>query len=62
MKVIIDDNSCIGCGKCVEVCSEVFSMITDDTAAVTADPVPAEHEEACREAFSQCPVEAIAIC
>ncbi len=60
MKAIVDKDLCTGCGLCTEVCPEVFEM-KDDTAEAKVNPVPAEAEETCRDAASQCPVEAIKI-
>jgi ferredoxin len=60
MRAIVDQDLCIGCGVCPEVCPEVFEM-NDDKARVIADPVPPGAEEAARDAASQCPVEAIQI-
>ncbi len=58
MKAVVDD-SCSGCGVCIDVCPEVFEMGDDDIAVVIADPVPAEFEDACREAADGCPSESI---
>jgi ferredoxin len=61
MKAIVDEGICASCGVCVEVCPEVFEMNDDDIAVVLVDPVPAEHEDACRDAADQCPCDAIAV-
>lgn len=60
MRAIVDKDTCIGCGLCPDTCPEVFEM-NGDKAEVKADPVPAAAEESCRDAASQCPVEAIKI-
>ncbi len=59
MKVTIED-TCTGCGLCVDTCPEVFGL-TDDIAEVIIDEVPAELEDAVQQAAEECPVEAIII-
>lgn len=61
MRAIVDEEACISCGLCPEICPEVFEMGDDDIAKVIADPVPADKEDEARDAADQCPVEAIAI-
>lgn len=51
---------CIACGRCVEICPEVFEM-GDDIAQVKTDPVPAEYEDPTREAADECPTSAIVV-
>ena len=60
MIAVVDKDVCTGCELRVDTCPQVFEF-TDDVAAVIADPVPEEFEEACREAADECPVEAISI-
>jgi ferredoxin len=60
MRVVVDDETCIGCGLCAETCPEVFEM-EDDKAKVKVDEVPGEATESCKEAVENCPVEAIQI-
>jgi len=60
MKAIVDQDTCIGCALCPQVCPEVFKM-DDDKAVAYVTPVPAAVEGKAREAAEQCPVNAIAI-
>jgi len=59
MKVRVTDE-CIACGLCVDTCPDVFEM-GDEYAEVIVDEVPAEAEEAVRQAAEDCPSEAIVI-
>jgi ferredoxin len=58
MRVTVDEDTCIGCGLCVEECPEVFEM-NDDKAHVKVDEVPEDVKESCKDASENCPVEAI---
>ena len=60
MKVVVDKDTCTGCGLCVDDCPEVFDL-TDDAASVKVDTVPAESEDCARQAAEDCPVEAISV-
>ena len=59
MRVRIED-TCTACGLCVDTCPEVFQM-GSDMAEVIVDEVPAEFEEAVKQAADECPVEAIVV-
>jgi ferredoxin len=61
MRVIVDEDLCLGCGICEGLAPEVFSMANEPFAEVLVDPVPAEYEEAVRQAVEECPEEAIII-
>jgi len=60
MKVKVDQEACCGCGPCEEICPQVFE-ITGEVARVKVDVVPAELEDACRDAMENCPTQAISI-
>ena len=60
MKVTVDEETCIGCGLCVETCPDVFEL-KDDKAIVKMEEVPEGVAESCREAAEECPVEAIQV-
>lgn len=54
------NEECIGCGLCVNICPEVFSM-TDSGVAQASSNVPAEQEGLVREAAESCPSDAIEV-
>lgn len=60
MKAIVDEETCIGCELCPQICPAVFSM-QGAVAVAIPGPVPAEEEDACRDAAESCPVDAIRI-
>ena len=60
MKAIVDQDICIGCGLCPQLCPEVFKM-QDDKATAYVDPAPEGVMDKCRDAADQCPVNAITI-
>lgn len=51
---------CISCGRCVEICPEVFEM-GEDVAHVKVSVIPQEYEDATQEAADECPTSAILI-
>ena len=53
--VKVNKETCIGCGLCAEICSEVFEMKGDGKADVKKDKdIPCV-----KDAIASCPVEAI---
>ncbi len=57
--VEVDKETCIGCGTCVALCSEVFELDSDGKAQVKegADT----NLECVKEAAEACPVNAIKV-
>jgi ferredoxin len=51
---------CISCGRCVEICPEVFEL-SEDKAVVKTDPIPEAYQDAAQEAADECPTSAIII-
>ena len=60
MKAKIDQNLCVGCGICSDICPEAFEA-AGAVAVVKAGEVPLTAEKYCRQAKDDCPVEAITI-
>jgi ferredoxin len=53
----VDQDLCVGCGLCEQVCSDVFEMTAEGKASVKGD---ADRQAACiQDAVDQCPVGAI---
>jgi ferredoxin len=61
MKVMVDEDICIGCGRCEEICPAVFHV--DETVGKSAviDEEACEYVGCCEAAEENCPVEAISI-
>ena len=57
-KVIVEEEECIGCGSCQEICPEVFQVDEEKEKArvIKAEGGP---EELINEAISTCPVSCI---
>ncbi|MBS3795994.1 MAG: ferredoxin [Candidatus Thorarchaeota archaeon] len=68
MKVTIDQDECIMCGTCEDICPEAFVLGDDDIAEVVAEyrkdegatgEIPEELEECAWDAADACPVQII---
>lgn len=57
-KVLIDEEECIGCGSCEEICPEVFVLNEDTEKAELINPEGGP-EDLIEEAIDACPVECI---
>jgi ferredoxin len=51
---------CIACGRCIEICPDVFEM-GEDIAQVKVEEVAEEFQEATQEAADECPTSAIVV-
>ena len=60
MKAIVDQQTCVGCGLCVEICPEVFEM-DGSVAKSKVEVVQKAVEATCKKAAADCPVAAITV-
>jgi ferredoxin len=62
MRVILDEETCIGAGQCVLAAADVFDQRDSDGIAVLLTDTPqAQAHEAVRDAAVRCPALAIRI-
>ena len=59
-QVIIDEEECIGCESCVELCPSVFGWNEDDEKAYVLDDADAD-DDCVEEAVASCPAECIEV-
>ena len=57
-KIYIDEEECIGCASCEEICPEVFKLNEDTEKAEVIKPEGGP-EDLIEEAIETCPVECI---
>jgi ferredoxin len=57
-RVVLDEECCVGCGACAELCPDVFEMNEDEEKAHVIVPEGGS-EECIEEAITTCPDECI---
>ncbi|MEA3449755.1 MAG: ferredoxin [Patescibacteria group bacterium] len=55
MKITIDQDKCIGCGRCTEICSNTFKLNTNGKSEVINNG----KSDCAMKSADECPVEAI---
>ncbi len=61
MKATVDQDTCIGCGACIEAAPEVYSWNENDKAQAFEGPLPEDLQDKADEGAEVCPVDAITI-
>lgn len=61
MRVIVNEDLCIGCGRCEEICPAVFHLNEVIGKSEVIDEEACEYVGCCEAAAENCPVEAITI-
>lgn len=61
MEVIVDEEECIGCGACEEICPAVFHLNEETGKSEVIDPEACEFVGCCEAAEENCPVAAITL-
>ncbi|MCI4627031.1 MAG: ferredoxin [Candidatus Magnetoovum sp. WYHC-5] len=61
MKVIVDQDKCIGCGNCEELCPAVFHVDETIGKALVIDAEACEFAACCEAAEENCPQDAISL-
>ena len=59
MKVIVNQEACIGCGACQAISENVFELNDDGLSTVKVDEVKDEDVESVNDAIESCPTGAI---
>lgn len=59
MKVTVDQDLCIACGACIDLCPNIFDWNDEGLSHVLAEEIPSEEEDCANEAIESCPTEAI---
>tara|TARA_Y100000310_G_scaffold328280_1_gene396169 strand:+ start:272 stop:460 length:189 start_codon:yes stop_codon:yes gene_type:complete len=58
-KLKVNQETCIGCALCNELCGEIFEMDDEAKMKIKRQPVGNEFEAEIKEAIDMCPVGAI---
>ncbi len=59
MKASVDQDGCISCGLCIDVCPEVFSYNENNVSQAIEGDIPEKNLKEAEEARDGCPVSVI---
>lgn len=61
MKVEVNRDSCIGCGACAAICSDVFEIDDEGLSVVVTEDVSDVQKQEVQDAADSCPTGAIEV-
>ncbi len=61
MKAVVDEETCISCGLCVNTCDAIFTFDDNGKAMSYVEEIPDEYVADAQFARDGCPVDAISI-
>ena len=62
MKVVVNQDACIGCGACVSICDEAFEIADNGLSTCKIEgEVSEELEQPVKDAMDSCPTGAIVL-
>lgn len=61
MKALVDKNTCIGCGICVDICPEIFELNSQGLSETAVTEVSSYYLPDTINAVSACPTNAIKV-
>ncbi len=62
MKVVVNQDACIGCGACVAICEDAFEIAANGLSSCKIkEEIPNELEDAVTDAMNSCPTGAIVL-
>ncbi len=59
MKIKVNKDACIGCGACTSVADDLFEINDEGLSTAKVEEVPADKEQAAKDAAETCPTGAI---
>ena len=61
MKVIVNEDACIGCGACCAIADSIFEIGDNGLSEVKKEEVQEDEKQAVRDAAEACPTGAIEV-